>query len=151
MATSLLANGARVPSRPKPAQQPTAQPVTPPAKPIELATPAWLLPLLERIAAAGERKEQKPEPKDDDQALVAAIEKLRQEVGPIAELKAEVAKQKERADQLQIKVTELQAQLAQARAQPKPAPAVQAIPQWDTIRVVRGADGFMRDLKLIKE
>lgn len=145
MVMSLL-SGKQVPARQKPAQPTTVQPVVPLAKPFEIAAPAWLETILDKIADSKEADEQY-----DDAELKAAIEKLRQEVGPIAELRAEAARQKERADQLQIKVTELQAQLTAARAQPKPAPAVQAPPQWDTIRVIRGADGLMRDLKLMKE
>jgi hypothetical protein len=146
MVMSLLAGGRQVPARQKPAEQPIAQPVTPPAKPLELASPAWLQPILDKLA------EEKEEPEGyDDKDLRAAIDKLRQEVGPIATLKAEVARQKERADGLQKLVDNLQAQLIQARAQPKPQPAATLMPPWDTIRVIRGADGLMRDLKLVKE
>lgn len=145
MATSLLAGGRQVPARQKHAQQPIAHPVTPLPRPLEIAAPTWLQTLLDKVADSKEADE-----RYDDAELKAAIEKLRQEVGPIARLKAEVARQKERADQLQNLVTDLQAQLVAARAQPKPV-AVQPAPQWDTIRVIRGADGLMRDLKLVKE
>jgi len=143
MATSLLAGGRQVPARQKPAEQPVAQPAPP--KPLEIATPAWLQTILDKMVDSKEADQ-----RYDDAELKAAINKLRQEVGPIATLKAEAARQKERADMLQALVTDLQAQLVQARAQPKPA-TVQAAPQWDTIRVIRGADGLMRDLKLVKE
>lgn len=146
MATSLLAGGRQVPARQKPAEQPSAQPVTQPPKPLEIAAPTWLQTILDKVADSKEADE-----RYDDAELKAAIEKLRQEVGPIAQLKAEVARQKERADGLQKLVTELQSQLVQARAQPKPASVTPPTPQWDTIRVIRGADGLMRDLKLVKE
>lgn len=144
MATSLLAGGRQVPARQKPAQQPIVQPVTQPPKPLEIAAPAWLQTILEKMADSKEKDE-----RYDDTELRAVIEKLRQEVGPIAQLKTEVARHKERADQLQLLVTDLQSQLVAARAQPKPA--VQTAPQWDTIRVIRGADGLMKDLKLAKD
>lgn len=147
MVMSILAGGKQVPARQKPAQQAIAQPVTPPSKPLEIAPPAWLQPILAKIAADDEKEDAKAE-KYDDKELKAAIEKLRQEVGPIATLKAEVARQKERADGLQALVTSLQAQLVAARTQPKPT---QPAPQWDTIRVIRGADGLMRDLKIVKD
>lgn len=144
MVMSLLAGGKQVPARQKPAVQAIAQPVTPPPKPLEIAAPAWLQTILDKMADSKEADEQY-----NDAELKAAIEKLRQEVGPITTLKAEVARQKERAEMLQALVTDLQAQLVQARAQPKPTD--KPAPQWDTIRVIRGADGLMRDLKLVKE
>lgn len=145
MVMSLLAGGKQVPARQKPTVQPIAQPVAPPAKPLEIAAPAWLQTILDKMADSKEADQ-----RYDDTALKAAIEKLRQEMGPIAQLKAEAARHKERADMLQALVTDLQAQLVEARAQPKPN-AVQPPPQWDTIRVIRGADGLMRDLKLVKD
>lgn len=147
MATSLLANGARVPSRPKPAQQPTAQPVTPPAKPLELATPAWLQPLLERIATAEEREEPMPEPKDDDQALVAAITKLQENMGKaIDALTAQLVQRDTQIKRLQDEINALAERVTKLAA-----PPVTPDKQWDTIRVVRGADGLIRDLKILKD
>jgi hypothetical protein len=147
MAMSLLAGGKQVPARQKPAQQPIAQPVIPPAKPLEIAAPTWLQTILDKMADSKEADQQY-----DDAALKAAIEKLRQEVGPIAQLKAELAKQKERADQLQSKVTDLMAQLVAARVQPKPtAQPAHPLATLDGFEVIRGADGYMRYLKLVKE
>jgi len=51
MVTSLLAGGRQVPARQKPAQQPITQPVTQPPKPLEIAAPAWLQTILEKMAA----------------------------------------------------------------------------------------------------
>ena len=144
MATSLLAGGRQVPARQKLAEQPVAQPAPP--KPLEIATPAWLQTILDKMADSKEADQ-----RYDDAELKAAIEKLRQEMGPIATLKAEVARHKERADGLQKLVDNLQAELVQARAQPKPAPAAQPVPQFNGIEVIRGADGAMRYLKLVKE
>lgn len=101
MAISLLAGGKQVPARQKPVGQADAMPVAQPSQKLEIATPAWIQPILDRIAA--------PVEKDDDSALAEAIAKLQQEVGPIATLKAEAARQKERADMLQALVTDLQA------------------------------------------
>lgn len=147
MATSLLAGGRQVPSRQKPAGQASAQPVTQPAKPIEIATPAWLQPILDRLV-------EKPEGPEDDKAenepLLKAIEQIRDNTTAISHLTERLTKELERNRALQAKVDDLQAQLVAARAQPKPAP-VQTAPQWDTMRVIRGADGLMRDIKLIKE
>ena len=53
MVMSLLAGGRQVPARQKPAQQPIAQPVTQPAKPLELATPEWLQPILDKLTVPG--------------------------------------------------------------------------------------------------
>jgi uncharacterized coiled-coil protein SlyX len=147
MAMSLLAGGKQVPARQKPAQQTIAHPVAQPAKPIELATPAWLQPLLERIAAAEEREEQKPEPKDDDQALVAATTKLQQNMDKaIDALTAQLVQRDTQIKRLQDDVQALEDRMAKLSA-----PAVTPTLPWDTIRVIRDAAGFMRDLKPIKE
>lgn len=148
MATSLLAGGRQVPARQKPAGQASAQPVTPPAKPLEIATPAWLQPILDRLVEKPEGKEDDDE--KEDQPLLKALEQIRDNTTAISQLTERLTKEIERNRTLQAKVDDLQAQLVAAKAQPKPTP-VQTTPQWDTIRVIRGADGLMRDLKLVKE
>lgn len=143
MAMSLLAGGKQVPARQKPAGQAIADPVVQPAKPIEIAAPAWLQPILDKIAQPEEKEE-----KADDQALTKALDQLQAQSGTVAQLIEKLAREMERSKTLQAKIDDLQAQLVAARAQPKPVSPQQ---KWDTIRVVRGADGLMRDLKLVKE
>ena len=146
MAISLLANGRAVPARQKAAAQAIAHPVVQPAKPLEIATPEWLQPILDRLV-------EKPEEPEDDKAenepLLKALAQIEANTTTISQLTERLTKELERNRTLQEKVTDLQSQLVAARAQPKVAPGEPH--QWDTIRVIRGADGLMRDLKLVKE
>jgi hypothetical protein len=147
MAISLLANGRAVPARQKASAQAIAQPVVQPAKPLEIATPEWLQPILDRLV---EKPEGPEDEKAENEPLLKALAQIQANTTTISQLTERLTKELERCRGLQEKVTDLQAQLVAARTQPKPAP-VQTTPQWDTIRVIRGADGLMRDLKLVKE
>ena len=140
MAISLLAGGKQVPTRQKPVGQAEAMPVAQPSQKLEIATPEWIRPILDRIAA--------PVEKDDDSALAEAIAKLQQEVGPIASLKAELAAAQARAEELAKQVAQLTAELKAARAvkAPLPTPAVKADNRGFYLTIERGADDRMRGI-----
>lgn len=143
MATSILAGGRQVPARPVVA--PPATPAAEPAKPIEIAAPAWLQPILDRLAAADEKEDAAAEQYDDG-PLRAAIEKLQKEQGPITKALAEVTRQKEEIAGLKALVAQLQAQLAK----PQP-PATLTGMTFTGVEIQRGGDGLTRYLKLVKE